>query len=132
MKTNRIEKIIGSMRARGLKQLIINLTDNAVKYGYENRPILIRTEGRGDSVLLYVINYGPEIPEADAGKIFELFYRTDKERSREMGSSGLGLSICRRIAEDHGGRIDVRSRDGKTVFRVELSRGSGEEGDSAV
>ena len=115
-----------------LKQLIINLTDNAVKYGYENRPILIRTEGRGDSVLLYVINYGPEIPEADAGKIFEPFYRTDKERSREMGSSGLGLSICRRIAEDHGGRIDVRSRDGKTVFRVELSRGSGEEGDSAV
>ena len=60
-----------------------------------------------------VIDDGPGIPEADLGHVFEPFFRVDRSRSRKTGGYGLGLSICRRIVEAHGGTITASNNPGR-------------------
>lgn len=107
-----------------LRQLLINLTDNAIKYGYQGSEIRIRLRKEGLLAAVGVENQGDGIPEQDLEAVFEPFFRMDKERSREMGSAGLGLSICRKIAEEHGGTVSVESvRGGTTVFWFRMKQG---------
>lgn len=105
----------------GLKQLIIILTDNALKYtprgGYIN--IMLRKDG-GNAVLT-VSNSGEGIAEEDIDKIFDRFYRTDKSRARNSGGYGLGLAIAKSLCKSFGGRISVKSTPGiETEFKVTL------------
>jgi signal transduction histidine kinase len=65
-----------------------------------------------DSVAVRVTDDGPGIPEADLGSLFEPFFRVDRSRSKKSGGYGLGLSICKRILEAHGGGIAVENRSG--------------------
>ena len=105
-----------------IKQLMLILVDNAVKYtpdggcvtvGFERAP-----QGR---VRFYVQDTGIGISEEDQKRIFDRFYRVDKARSREMGGNGLGLSIAQEIVNLHQGTIQVRSQPGEgTRFIVEL------------
>ncbi|WP_294156775.1 cell wall metabolism sensor histidine kinase WalK [uncultured Selenomonas sp.] len=105
-----------------IKQLMLILVDNAVKYtpdggrvtvGFEKAP-----QGR---VRFYVQDTGIGISEEDQKRIFDRFYRVDKARSREMGGNGLGLSIAQEIVNLHQGTIDVQSAPGEgTRFIVEL------------
>ena len=74
---------------------------------------------RYDKTLLTVYNSGDPIPNDELHKIFERFYRVDKARTVKNGS-GLGLSIAKRIAEDHGTRIGVSSNDSGTCFFIEF------------
>lgn len=104
-----------------LKQVFINLLDNAVKYCPEGSKVQVRLEIDGESMVVEVADDGPGIPEEDLPHIFEKMYRVEKERTRAVEGSGLGLSIVKRIVELHGGQIAVESTVGKgTAFRVRL------------
>lgn len=93
-----------------IRQVMINLIDNAIKYGKQNGTIeasAYKIEGR--KILVEISDDGIGISEEHLGRIFERFYRTDAARSRKVGGSGLGLSICKHIVEAHGQTIHVRS-----------------------
>ena len=96
-----------------LRQLLLNLVDNAVKYntpgGGTIRFSLAREEGR---VVCRIVNSGPGLAEENCAKVFDRFYRGGSAHPKPIEGSGLGLSLCRWIAEAHGGSIDFRSSAG--------------------
>lgn len=92
-----------------LKQLMLNLVSNALKFTPEGGRVTLGLACINDWVRLTVADTGSGIPPADLPRIFERFYRVDKARSRALGGAGLGLSIAQRIAQMHGGRIEVAS-----------------------
>lgn len=104
-----------------LKQVFINLIDNAIKYGYSNSEINVDAYLNGDWIYVDIKNKGSGISEKDMEKIFIPFYRADKQASREMGSCGLGLSISKAILENHKGDITIRSvENSETAVTVKL------------
>jgi two-component system OmpR family sensor kinase len=104
-----------------LRQLFLNLIDNAIKYTPEGGKVTLVLERQNGSAVFRVSDTGIGIPEADLPRIFDRFYRVDKARSREMGGTGLGLSIAKWIAELHRGTISVNSEVLKgSVFTVTL------------
>ena len=107
-----------------LKQALRALVDNAVKYTPENGKIRLEAEKAEHRAVLRVRDSGIGIPESEQPKLFDRFYRVDKDRSREKGGSGLGLSIVKWIAEAHGGeaRIEESSEKGTSVV-IELPTG---------
>ncbi|MCE5252841.1 MAG: HAMP domain-containing protein [Actinomycetia bacterium] len=112
----------------GLRTLMRNLLDNAVRYTEPGGHITVgvRTyedQDRRGWVVVTVADDGVGIPLADQQRIFERFYRVDKARSRETGGTGLGLSIVRHVAEEHGGSVKVQSTVGVgSTFTVRLPR----------
>lgn len=104
-----------------LRQVLINLVDNAIKYGDSHTAIRVSGMSRKGYAWLFVRNQGKGLAPQDQERIFEPFYRVDKAYSREQGSAGLGLSICRKIIEEHQGLIGVKSKPGaQTVFYIRL------------
>ena len=104
-----------------LSQLFFNLLDNAIKYTPEGGNIRICEESRDHQVCVVVEDDGAGIPAEHLPHLFERFYRVDPSRNTESGGAGLGLSICKAIAESHGGRIAVESTVGRgTKFSVIL------------
>ncbi len=110
-----------------LYQLILNLVSNASKYSPGNKTIeievrrLVPENGFAEHAEITVTDQGVGIAANDLEHVFDRFYRVNKDRSRETGGSGLGLSICKMIAELHQGRITIESRPGggtrvKVVF----------------
>ena len=93
-----------------LKQVIIILLDNAMKYSTEKIDVYL--ENHEPYTVLRVKDHGIGIPENELEHIFERFYRVDKARSRETGGTGLGLSIAKNIIKQHQGEIKVTSKDG--------------------
>lgn len=93
-----------------LKQLLINLIENAVKYGNKKKVTIILKKDK--SIIIEIIDRGKGISEENLNKIFEKFYREDKARSREEGSHGLGLSIVKKIANILNINIEVESKIG--------------------
>lgn len=107
-------------RAR-LKQVIVNLLDNAIKYTQEGGTIILRTGATAELAVLEVEDNGMGIPDTAMPHIFERFYRVDKARSRDLGGAGLGLSIVKSICHAHGGTVEIFSSAGKgSRFRVQL------------
>ncbi|HCY75297.1 MAG TPA: hypothetical protein DHV28_05205 [Ignavibacteriales bacterium] len=105
-----------------IKRVIINLIDNAIKYGNENSDVVIKAgknkDGKG---LISISNYSEPIPQEILPKLFERFYKTDYSRNRELGGIGLGLSIVKSIVEIHEGNIAVKSReDGFIEFVITI------------
>jgi heavy metal sensor kinase len=105
-----------------LRQAIVNLLDNAIKYSPPGSQILVRVQSEGDKqVLLDVADQGPGIPSEHQSHVFDRFYRVDRARTREWGGTGLGLSITRWAVEAHGGEITLKSEEGHgSTFRVSL------------
>ena len=105
-----------------IRQAFINLVDNAIKYGKQSGIIeasFYKVDGA--RVLIEISDDGTGISEEHLLRIFERFYRTDLARSRKVGGSGLGLSICKHIIEAHGQAIHVRSKiDVGTTFGFTL------------
>jgi len=95
-----------------LRQVLVNLAENAVKYTHAGGVVTFSLENRDGWVRISVADTGIGISAEQQALIFDRFYRTDKARSREMGGSGLGLSIAQRIAQAHGGKITVESQLG--------------------
>lgn len=100
-----------------LRQILINLIDNALKYGDTNSNIIICGRRKAEGVVISVTNRGKAMDEEELLHIFEPFYRADKGYSREQGSAGLGLSICRKIMKEHQGMIWAESKEeGEITF----------------
>ncbi len=99
--------------ANRLREVLINLLENAVQYTPLGGHIEVRVERADEMVILTVADNGIGIPQGEQERIFERFYRVDSARSREAGGTGLGLSIARHIVEAHGGKIWVDSAVGQ-------------------
>jgi two-component system phosphate regulon sensor histidine kinase PhoR len=96
-----------------IKQVLINLVENATKYGKPNGTIVASVYKTDEKhVLVEIGDDGIGIEEEHLNRIFERFYRTDAARSRDKGGTGLGLAICKHIIEAHGQSIHVRSAPG--------------------
>ncbi len=101
--------------------IVGNLVTNAVKYSHDDGIVTVRAQYRGRFVLLEVIDVGIGIDPAYHDRIFERFFRVDKGRARKAGGTGLGLSIVKKLVDQMGCAIEVRSRQGHgSVFRVLL------------
>jgi signal transduction histidine kinase len=106
-----------------LKQALVNLVDNAIKYNRPSGEVKISARADDAQVIIEIKDNGIGISQADQQRIFERFYRVDKSRSRAQGGSGLGLSIVKKIVEEHGGTISVESILGEgSTFRITLPR----------
>ncbi len=105
-----------------LRQGIVNLLDNAIKYSPRNTRILVRVGfGAAGQASLDITDEGPGIPSEHQPYVFDRFYRVDQARTREWGGAGLGLAITRWAVEAHGGEIDLTSKQGTgTTFHVSL------------
>jgi heavy metal sensor kinase len=110
-----------------LRQALMNVIDNAIKYSPEEGRIVVRTNATAaNEAVVEVIDTGPGIASEHQPHVFERFYRVDRSRSREMGGVGLGLAITRWAVEAHDGRVELESApDAGCVFRIvlPLSRG---------
>ncbi len=107
-----------------LIQALVNLVDNAIKYGPKNTTVTISSRRVDNFIDLLVRDCGPGIKETQQSRLFERFYRVDKGRSRDKGGTGLGLSIVRHIMYAHGGEagIDWTSAEGSQFYlRIPVS-----------
>ncbi|MGG0175498.1 two-component system histidine kinase PnpS [Gottfriedia acidiceleris] len=106
-----------------LKQVIINLVDNAIHYTPAGGKVFITASETNDHIVLKVNDTGVGIGKEDISRIFERFYRVDKARSRNSGGTGLGLAIVKHLVEAHKGKIEVESKLGHgTSFIVTLNK----------
>jgi len=107
-------------RAR-IKQVVVNLLDNAIKYTPSGGTINLHVRACDGNAIIEVADTGIGIPAAALPHIFERFFRVDKARSRDAGGAGLGLAIVKSICAAHGGRVEVESSEGRgSRFKVEL------------
>ncbi len=110
-------KVIGNMDL--LKQMVVNLLDNAIKFANVNSLLYINISKDEDYLVFEVMNEGPELSKEEISMIFHKFYQGNKNHSIE--GNGIGLSIVKRIVELHNGNITVVSKDGKVKFVVRLA-----------
>lgn len=102
-----------------LKQIVLNLLDNAMKYSKENTEIHLEVYEQDNRTVLKVSDEGIGIPPDEIELIFDRLYRVEKSRSRTYGGSGIGLSVVKKLVEAHGGTIEVESKVGQgTTFIV--------------
>lgn len=97
-----------------IRTVLRNLLENAIKYSLpDSGPVEVSVIDQGETVVVRVTDDGPGIPESDLPQLFEPFFRVDRSRSKKTGGYGLGLSICKRIMEAHGGGISVTNNSGR-------------------
>ncbi|HLA45083.1 MAG TPA: ATP-binding protein, partial [Aggregatilineales bacterium] len=102
-------------------KLLMELMKNAIQYTSPQDTVTIKTCQEDDFIVFELQDTGCGIEESETALIFERFYRTDKARRAETGGAGLGLAIAKKIAEVHGGWIEVKSKPGEgSTFRVKL------------
>jgi two-component system phosphate regulon sensor histidine kinase PhoR len=106
-----------------IKQVLINLVENSIKYGIEGGRTKISYYDMFDNVLMEVSDDGIGISSEHIPRLFERFYRVDKSRSRNIGGSGLGLAIVKHIMESHQQTVNVRSAPGiGSTFSITLNK----------
>jgi two-component system, OmpR family, phosphate regulon sensor histidine kinase PhoR len=109
-----------------IRQVLVNLVHNSIKYGKENGTTKISFYDLENFVLVEIGDNGLGIAEVHLNHVFDRFYRIDKSRSRDVGGTGLGLSIVKHIIEAHGQNINVRSSEGQgTTFGFTLEKAAG-------
>ncbi|MDE2860693.1 MAG: ATP-binding protein [Chloroflexota bacterium] len=116
-----------------IAQVVGNLLENAITHTPEGGSVTVLAEASGGAaVRVTVADTGPGMSAADAGRVFERFYRVDPSRARSTGGAGLGLTIARQLVEAHGGTIHVESEEGagsRFVFELPIGQvGSDQEG----
>jgi heavy metal sensor kinase len=107
-----IQDLVVKGDAARLRELFMNLLDNAIRYTPAPGTVSVSLHREGEMAIVAIKDTGVGIAAEDMPFIFERFYRVDKARSRAQGGTGLGLAICRYIAEAHGGKIEVESQVG--------------------
>jgi len=103
-----------------LRQAIVNLLENAVKYGYNDQTIQVKCTHSGDRVIISISDKGDDIPEESIPHIFDRFYRVESSRNRGTGGIGLGLSLVKSVITWHEGEISVTSLNNETEFTINL------------
>jgi signal transduction histidine kinase len=97
-----------------IRTVLRNLLENSAKYSLsDSRAVEVCTVQANDRVTVRISDDGPGIPDVDISNLFEPFFRVDRSRSKKTGGYGLGLSVCKRIMEAHGGSIDVENNPGR-------------------
>jgi signal transduction histidine kinase len=110
--------------ADAVTQIVVNLLDNAIKYARdaEDKTIIVRTKSDGKFTLIEVEDHGPGVPQRQRNKIFEQFYRSAAEATRETAGTGLGLALVKKFAEAHNGFVEIISaKPTGVIFRVALT-----------
>jgi len=105
-------------------QIVVNLLDNAIKYAHdaEDKNITVRTRNDGQLILIEVEDHGPGVPHRQRKKIFEQFYRSGVEATRESTGTGLGLALVKKFAQAHNGFVEILSaKPTGVIFRVALA-----------
>jgi two-component system phosphate regulon sensor histidine kinase PhoR len=115
------EKVLIKANRNRMKQLILNLVDNGIKYNVQNGSVTVDAYRDKGKVIISVKDTGIGIPSEHIARIFERFYRVDKGRSRDMGGTGLGLSIVKHIVNLYNGDIKVNSEVNRgTEFIIQI------------
>jgi two-component system phosphate regulon sensor histidine kinase PhoR len=110
----------------GLRQILSNLIDNAIKYTPAGGRVTVNCSAEGATAIIEVADSGVGIPPEHHDRLFERFYRVDKARSRELGGTGLGLSIVKHLCQSMGGSVAVASQVGTgSRFTVRLPLAGG-------
>lgn len=112
--TNGATRLEADVDADQLRTVLRNVLENALKYSLaDSRAVRVTLASSDGGAVVRVTDDGVGIPGEDAGRIFEPFFRVDRSRSKESGGYGLGLSICKRVMEAHGGGISVEPTNGR-------------------
>ena len=104
-----------------LKQVWLNLLDNAVKFTPDYGLVEVAMEEEAETISVSIVNSGRQIPPESLERIFQKFYQADESHATE--GNGIGLAVVQKIVELHGGHVEVESREGRTAFTVVLPRG---------
>ncbi|SES02640.1 two-component system histidine kinase PnpS [Salisediminibacterium halotolerans] len=116
------EPVLSGDPAR-VRQILMNLINNAIVYTPANGEITVRMKEQADQVVLEVEDTGIGMSKKEIPRIFERFYRVDRARSRNSGGTGLGLAIVKHLAEAHQAKLTVDSKPGKgTTFRIAFQK----------
>ncbi len=106
-----------------LYRAFYNIVENGIKYNIDGGKVMITVKSTKRQIMVNIKDTGISIPDEEKENIFEPFYRVDKSRSREMGGSGLGLSIVRSIINKHNGKITVTNNEnGGTCFEIAIGK----------
>jgi signal transduction histidine kinase len=111
--TTRLEAgIVADIDRGALRQVLLNLLDNAVRYGPPGQNVTITTASAGDTWTLEVADEGPGIPADERERIFAPYYRMKRDAGGAVGGTGIGLAVVHRLVKEHGGRVHVVHADG--------------------
>ena len=103
-----------------LRQVWINLLDNAIKYSPNHGEIRVRISEKPETLTVAITNYGPDIPRDKLGRIWGKFYQVDESHGSE--GNGIGLAVVKQVVQLHGGSASVTSGSGATTFTVQLPK----------
>jgi len=115
--------LVAPVDADALRQMLLNLLDNAVKYGPVEQTITVGLRGSAGRARIWVEDQGPGIPAADRERIWDRFWRLERDRGSAVAGTGIGLSVVRELAALHGGRVwaeDAPSRGARFVIELPL------------
>jgi len=119
------EPITADIDPQRVEQIILNLLSNALRHSPTEKNIRVQLHGADNGLSLTVFNHGEGIPENELPFIFERFYKSNQTRKKKEGRTGLGLSISQKLAQAHGGSIQVRNHPrGGVEFELKLPRGT--------
>src|SRR5688572_28490945 len=114
--TTRLQReLVADVDRGALRQLLLNLLDNAVRYGPAGQNVTITTASAGDSWTMEVADEGPGIPADERERIFAPYYRMKRDAGGPVGGTGIGLAVVRRLVKEHGGQVHVASVNGNSV-----------------
>jgi signal transduction histidine kinase len=114
--------LVATVDPDAVRQIVINLLDNAVKYGPKQQRIIVGLEARAGQAVIFVDDEGPGIPPADRKRIFVQFWRLERDRRSAIAGTGIGLSVLKDLVTRHGGKCSVVTGDrGGAKFVVELA-----------
>jgi two-component system phosphate regulon sensor histidine kinase PhoR len=117
------DHLVSKINAPLLEQAVVNLVDNAIKYGPDGSIVHVEARAEKGDVVIHVRDSGDGIDAQHLSRLFERFYRVDEARSRELGGTGLGLAITKHIVGLHRGRVHVESAKGQgSTFSIYLPR----------
>jgi signal transduction histidine kinase len=118
------EVLLTTFDKDAIKQITVNLLDNAIKYARsaEDKTIIVRTYTEGRYILIEVEDHGSGIPHHQRKKVFEQFYRCEAEATRQTAGTGLGLALVKKFAQAHNGFVEIISSKPKgSIFRVAIA-----------
>ena len=108
-----IEKgIVANVDADAIRQVLLNLLDNAIKYGPDGQTVTVDLYKESDKACIAVSDEGPGVPEAERERIWGAYYRLERERKSAIAGTGIGLAVVRELIDKHGGI--VRVEDGES------------------
>jgi signal transduction histidine kinase len=125
------EDIVAPVDADALRQIVLNLLDNALKYSPSGQTIVVTCRRDGDFAVIGIEDEGPGVSEAESSRIWDPYYRV-AQHGAAVGGTGIGLTIVKRLTEMHGGRVRVERGVRGARFVVELPSGQQEHAAAAV